>query len=161
MSEKEWRIRLLTGGEISLGCKVFGGEIDYRRVRIFREKYVFFQPVDTTMAPDGDIWLHPKSALACGSAMEDFSKASLGIRAHFIHEMTHVWQYQHGIDPIAEKVCMFFRHGPRGGYHYTLVPGKIFTDYNIEQQACIIADIYLARCKGKPFELTPLGTPVV
>lgn len=156
-----WQSRILTIGEIEVIHGLFGNGIDCTKVRIYREKYAFFHPVDVTMAPNGDIWLHPESRLATSSAAEDFSKAGLDYRAHFVHEMTHVWQFQHGIDPILQKLLMFFRHGTRGGYHYDLVEGKIFTDYNIEQQACIVADMYLARCKEKSFANRPQGTPVV
>lgn len=161
MAIRNWKSRPLTPGEIEMVRLLFGQAIEWNRVRIMKEKFAFFQPVDITMAPDGNIWLHPAGHLAKGSESEDFSQASLRLRAHFIHEMTHVWQRQNGMDPILEKFLMLFRHGTLGGYSYDLVPGKTFDSYNIEQQACIIADIYTSRCRKESFPGIPTGTPVV
>ena len=97
------------------------------------------------MAPDGNIWFHPDGHLARSAVADDLSKASLGVRAHFVHELTHVWQHQNGVNLVLEKVLMFFRYGAFGGYAYEEIRGKPLEDYNIEQQACIVADRYLAR----------------
>jgi len=161
MTAKPWISRPLTAGEITLVKELFGMAIECGRVRVIRRKFVFFQPVHVTMAPDGNIWLHPAGCLAQSPLADDFSTASLSLRAHFIHEMTHVWQRQQGIDPILEKVLMFFRHGALGGYRYKLTPGKNFTSYNIEQQACIVADVYETRARGETFPDIPPGTPVL
>lgn len=154
-----WISRPLARGERELVGEVFGDRIDCGLVRVLREKFAFFQPVNVTMAPDGNIWFHPAGHLARSPLAEDFSKGSLDVRAHFIHEMTHVWQHQQGIDPILGKVLMFFRHGAMGGYNYELIPEKPFTAYNIEQQACIVADVYSAAGEGKKLPEIPLGTP--
>lgn len=151
MPERPWISRPLTDGEIDIANAVFGKSIECARIRIYRRKFVFFQPPTVTMAPDGNIWFHPEGYLARSSVADDFSKAASGIRAHFVHELTHVWQHQNGVNLILEKVLMFFRYGALGGYDYEPVPGKALESYNIEQQACIVADAYLASCEGKGF----------
>ena len=155
------RFRILLGILlVSLALSsVFGDSIECHRVRVRREKFVFFQPKTVTMAPDGNVWFHPEGHLAQSPLADDFSQGSLSVRAHFIHEMTHVWQLQQGIDPVLEKVLMFFRHGAMGGYAYCIATGKSFAAYNIEQQACIMADIYCAACEGNAFPDIPPGTP--
>lgn len=141
----------MTIGETELAREIFGKEIECGRVRILRLKFVFFQPPTVTMAPDGNIWFHPKGHLARSAVADDFSKATLGVRAHFVHELTHVWQHQNGVNLVLDKVLMFFKYGAFGGYGYELLPEKPFDSYNIEQQACMVADAYLAKCDGKDF----------
>ncbi len=94
------------------------------RVRVFRRKFVFFQPRDVTMAPDGNIWFHPEGDLARSPLADDFSKGPLEVRSHFVHELTHVWQHQNGMNLVLEKVRMFFRYGASGGYDYEIHPGR-------------------------------------
>lgn len=126
--------RPLTSGERMLSAAVFGSSIDLAAVTIHCAKFWAFHPWWVTMAPDGDIWCHPNGYSWC----TDFAAESLGSRAHFIHEMVHVWQCQHGINLILARP-------PLARYGYTLVPGKAFDRYGIEQQACIVADAYKLR----------------
>lgn len=118
----------------------FGKGVCVERVGIRREKYVFFQGKDVTMAPDGDVWFHPEGGVARSAAVDDFSLAGLGLQKHFMHEMTHVWQFQQGVDLVREKVKMFFRYGASGGYGYE--EGGDFEEMNIEQQAMFVADLF-------------------
>ncbi|MEP2775614.1 MAG: vgr related protein [Luteolibacter sp.] len=147
MPPPDWISRPLAAGEKEISRLMFGDAIEPSCVRILREKAVFFQPRNVTMTPDGNIWLHPAGSIANSPHAADFSKASLDIRAHFVHELTHVYQRQNGLNLILEKTLMFFRHGPLGGYAYEIIPGKPFSSYNIEQQACIVADHYIHLCK--------------
>lgn len=126
--------RALTPGEKALAASMFGASIDYERVRIARRKWAFFQPRDTVMAPTGTIHFHPAS----NQYRDDFSQSPLGEQGLFIHEMTHVWQHQHGIFlPLA-------RH-PFCRYRYILEPGRAFGAYGIEQQAEIVRHAFLLR----------------
>ena len=147
MPPADWKSRPLADGEKEIAHLMFRDAIDSSRIRILREKAVFFQPRDVTMAPDGNIYFHPASQLANSSYATDFSTAPLQVRAHLVHELTHVCQHQNGSNLILDKVIMFFLHGPLGGYEYEIIPGKPFTSYNIEQQACIMADRYRALCE--------------
>ena len=97
------------------------------------------------MAPMGHLHFHPDS----GSYCEDFSQASPALQAHFIHEMTHVWQTQTRGWWYLPLVGAVQRR-----YKYKLKPGKKFTAYGIEQQAEIVAHAFMAR-KGWPVPGAP------
>ena len=84
----------------------------------------------------GHLHFHPGSDSYC----DDFSRASPTRQAHFIHEMTHVWQAQTRGWWYLPLVGPFQRK-----YGYKLKPGKKLTDYNIEQQAEIVAHAFLRR----------------
>lgn len=135
--------RVMTTNERELVDKVFGvGTIDYDRVRIYSERFV--PVINRVMAPDGNIyftkdWYH-----------KDFSLADTRSTQLFIHEMTHIWQYQLGY-PVAKKgiflhpKCTIIGCEP---YEYTLDSRKRLCDYNMEQQGNIIADYYLYYYSG-------------
>jgi hypothetical protein len=53
----------------------------------------------------------------------------------FVHEMTHVWQYQHPLRDFNRSV-----HNPTRQYDYKLSPDMQFKNFGVEQQASIIAD---------------------
>ncbi len=124
--------RPLTQGEIALSRSVFAQAIDYDRVRLHRQKWIFFQPRSTVMAPDGQIWFHPQGKVYS----DDFSAQSLDAQGLFIHEMTHVWQRQKGI------FLPLVRH-PFCRYRYTLRSGWPLERYGIEQQAEIVRHAFL------------------
>src|SRR5262245_16073724 len=88
--------RSLTAGEVALARSVFGSTIRYADVHVYRRKYHPFHPVDTTITPDGNLYFHPQAP----HYRADFSTASNGLKAHFIHEMTHVWQNHQGVNVI-------------------------------------------------------------
>jgi len=144
--------RFLTPGEIALARSVFGDAIDYSRVRLHKRKWWPFHPRNAAMAPMGDIWFHPEG----GVWSDDFSKESLGRQGFFIHEMTHVWQAQKG----GRFYLPLMRH-PFCRYSYELKPGKPFRRYGLEQQAEIVAHVFLAehgarlRCETPPRSLLP------
>lgn len=135
--------RALTAPETALVARVFGGQVDASLVSVRSAKFWMFQPWWVTMAPDGHIWCHPNGFNWCA----DYAGESLGLQAHFVHEMTHVWQHQQGRNLLLSRP-------PFARYRYELVPGKPFAAYGIEQQACIVADAYLAaqgrRQPGRP-----------
>ena len=113
---------------------MFGDAIDYARVRVHRRKWWPFQPRDVTMAPDGDLWFHPLAP----HYRDCFASASRATRAHFIHEMTHVWQAQ----TRGRWYLPLMRH-PFCRYRYVLQDGKPFDRYGLEQQAEIVKDAFL------------------
>jgi hypothetical protein len=127
---------------VALVHEVFGDAIDTSRVTVRRRKWFPFQPRRVTMAPTGHLHFHPKGDNYC----EDFSTASPSLQAHFIHEMTHVWQMQ----------TKGWWYVPLWGalqrrYSYQLKPGKPFSAYGIEQQAEIVSHAFMAM----------QGTPVI
>jgi hypothetical protein len=127
--------RSLTPGEVDLAHSVFGDAIDYTRVRIFRKKYFPLQPRKRTMAPNGNIYFHPRSL----AYRDDFSVAETYLQGLFIHEMTHVWQHQGGTNV---RKAIFNRR-----YRYRLVRGKAFRRYGLEQQCEIVRDYFLVSSR--------------
>ncbi|MBB5686997.1 vgr related protein [Sphingobium boeckii] len=128
------RGRPLTPAETGLAASVFGSAIDYDRVRLHDSKWWPFQPRRVTMAPMGHIHFHPKGGLFC----DDFCQAGLSDQALFIHEMTHVWQYQKGI-------FLPLKRHPFCRYDYSLKPGWALERYGIEQQAEIVKHAWMLR----------------
>lgn len=126
--------RPLTRAETALASSVFGDAIAYDRVKIHNAKWIFFQPRNTAMAPDGGIWFHPKGDLYCA----DFCEGHVNEQGLFIHEMTHVWQRQSGI-------FLPLRRHPFCRYDYSLKPGWPLKRYGIEQQAEIVRHAFLLR----------------
>lgn len=126
--------RPLTDAEIALADSVFGDAVDYGRVRIFARKWWPFQRRQVAMAPDGNLWLSPKGTLYC----DDFCARPLDRRGLFIHEMTHVWQHQQGVN-------LILRRHPFCRYDYVLKPGWSLTQYGLEQQAEIVRHAFLLR----------------
>ena len=84
--------RLLTAGEIEMTKTIFKDSIDYTKVKVHREEYLWFgmQPDNTAMTPNGELYFNP------AHFKEDFSTSTFGDRLWFMHEMVHVWQHQMG-----------------------------------------------------------------
>ena len=96
------------------------------------------------MAPDGHVWFHPKGS----EWRDDFAAAGLASRTLLVHELTHVWQHQCGINLVLRRYP-FMRYA-----YLPLVSGKPFAAYTLEQQACIVADAFFigegAHVRGAP-----------
>jgi len=141
--------RALTEGEIALARSVFGEAIDYNRVTIRRRKFFPLHPRKVTMAPRGHLHFHPEASHYC----DDFAAAPLVHQAHFIHEMTHVWQTQ----TRGDWHLMLRRH-PWCRYDYALKPGWKLTQYGLEQQAEIVRHAFLLRHRAIVPGAPPLET---
>ena len=128
--------RELTPGEIALARSMFGNAIDYTRVTIRRRKFFPLHPRHVTMAPRGHLHFHPDASHYC----DDFAEAPLVQQAHFIHEMTHVWQ-----TPTRGKWYLILNRHPWCRYDYALKPGWKLAQYGIEQQAEIVRHAFLMR----------------
>lgn len=128
--------RSLTAGEIALARSIFADSIDYAPVQLVRRKWWPFQPKNVAMAPMGHIHFHP-----CGHLWsEDFSQEPLHMQGFLIHELTHVWQAQ----TRGRFYLPLMRH-PFCRYRYTVVPGRPFGRYGLEQQAEIVRHWFLSR----------------
>jgi len=127
--------RPLTSGEITMARSLFGDAIDYERVRLVRGKWWPFQPRRSAMAPMGNIYFHPDG----GGWSDDFSNEPLHRQGYFVHELTHVWQAQ----AKGRFYLPLMRH-PFCRYRYSLVPGRPFDRYGLEQQAEIVRHRFLA-----------------
>jgi hypothetical protein len=129
--------RVLTLGETDMLKRVFGAGITYTSVRVHNHKYIFFQPDNTAMTPNGSIYFPEAHYLA------DFSTASLGDRAWFVHEGTHLYQY-YGLGWNLIARAPFDRD-----YDYTLDPKKTkLGDYGMEQMGDIAQDYYKLKNGG-------------
>jgi hypothetical protein len=80
------------------------------------------------------------------------------MRRTFIHELTHVWQYQHGgtsyisysLGP--QIAAMLTRPGPgarNAAYCYDPDPGRSFWDFAPEQQGMIVENTFRMRESGE------------
>ena len=135
--------RPLTDGERAIAGEVFRDALDCDRVRVHHRRWLpLVQPRDSGMAPLGHLYMHG------AFWREDYSEATLGMRAVFVHEMTHVWQWQTGVCvPLLAGAWQMLRTGFRYGraYAYEADPAKDLLDYNLEQQARIVEDWYAGR----------------
>jgi hypothetical protein len=136
--------RTLTSREIGTAQQVFGNSINYQRVRIA------YDPVLTLSMAVGDTIL-----------FEPVHDEIL------IHELAHVWQYQHlgseyishsGREQLTSIVKSAVQEGiteatRSGAYEYNLEPDKPLLDYGTEQQA-MLAETYYAHHYGGGAGLT-------
>jgi hypothetical protein len=129
--------RVLTIGETRLLTSVFSKTIPYAKVKVHNYKAYFFQPDDTAMTPDGEIYFPAK----CYKA--DFSTEGLSDRAWLIHEGAHLYQYYY-LHWSVKLRGIFDRR-----YNYTLNPTKKFKDYGLEEQGDIAEDYYILKQGGR------------
>ncbi|MDF3931162.1 type VI secretion system tip protein VgrG, partial [Pseudomonas citronellolis] len=69
-------------------------------------------------------------------------------RALFMHELTHVWQWQLGYSVKWQALWVTSRGAK--AYEYDLKSGGKFSDYNMEQQGEIVSDYYMICIENKP-----------
>jgi hypothetical protein len=95
-----------------------------------------------TFVPGGSLIVWPAA-----QALVDFGAdgAPLRLQAIFMHELTHVWQAQQGVNLLLAKLKA--GDGPRA-YAYNLERGPGFAELNIEQQAMAVEHAFLARHGG-------------
>jgi len=128
--------RRLTSREIDLAGSVFGSTVDYSRVTIRKWGYFLgFQFSGTLVTPNGHIYAPPRG----GMYSDDYSQERTEVRAVFIHEMTHVWQFQGGMNVKTRRLF------GESNYDYNKADfgTKDFKTYGIEQEAHIVEDYYL------------------
>lgn len=125
--------RNLTAGEIALAKQIFGDSISYNFVTVQNRLHpiVGLNPKVPATAPDGHIWFRPDIY------QTDFSASTVSIadQAIFLHEMTHVWQDQHGRDVAAYGSF-------QTTYDYSLSATGDFFDLQLEQKAAFVEDLY-------------------
>jgi hypothetical protein len=129
--------RYLTAGEIAMASLLFRDAIDYAKVRVYRRRYMPFQPKNCAMSPNGAIFFHQSCCLL------DFSAGSETARHWFMHEMVHVWQHQLGY-PVRLRGAL--RIGL--SYQYRLAQDKTLADFNMEAQGDVLADYFVLRHLG-------------
>jgi hypothetical protein len=131
--------RGLTAGEIAMASLLFGGAIDYARVRVHDRRYLPFQPRNCAMTPNGSIYFHSSCFLP------DYSLGNPTVIHWFMHEMVHVWQHQLGY-PVRLRGAI--RLGL--SYHYELREGALLSDFNMEAQGDLLADYFALKFLRHP-----------
>jgi len=132
--------RNLTQGEIDMSRGVFGNRINYDLPRVISVPVT----VDNrALAPFGDI-IFPRSQYR-----NDFSLSSVSasLQDTFIHEMTHVMQYQQGIDVFKTGLSLQWDYSVNkiNVYDFQYVTNKPFSSYNIEQQGDFAVGVFRGR----------------
>lgn len=144
MSAKRWRP--LAPNEIDAARRIFGGSIDYNRVKIYRG-VPLLPALNVAVAPCNRIFF-PRD-----NCPDDFTQVAPNYQVWLIHELTHVWQYQHRFQPVLGGMMLALRGGYRRRNAYVYPPlsgiGR-FADLNMEQQADLLAHYYAARYLGWP-----------
>ena len=123
-------IRGQTAGETALAREAFGEALDCASVRFLPAPWPFvraFVP-GRWFGREWIVW--PRRILPA-----DIAAAPLRLQAVLIHELTHVWQAQQGINLLTGKL----RAGDRpASYEYPTGMDCGWGDLNIEQQAMVV-----------------------
>lgn len=130
---KPLSLRRLTAGERALAAEMFGEGLDAGGVRILA------LPVWNrafVAGPGLIVW--PARTVRADFAA---SETPLSVQAVFMHELTHVWQAQNGVQLLLAKLKAGDSHA---SYAYDLSAGPEFAALNIEQQAMVVEHAFLA-----------------
>lgn len=123
--------RPLTRAERALARPVFGNSLDYDRIRLIPTSLLEYRTVANNI-------LIP----------EDFTISDAYMAQTLIHELTHVWQYQHhGTSYISvslgRQISAAVSRGSRNfAYDYQIRAGQSFFDFAPEQQAFIVENYF-------------------
>lgn len=142
--------RKLTAGEIALARAAFGGKIAYDKVKLCDGPGM--EPLAHIAFAKGN------PAITIGATVyfkkdysADFSAAAMKAKRSFIHEMTHVWQYE-----ALGMPAFFVRYGkdlvkakgkPNDMYRYAHGTDR-FGKAMLEAQAEMVADYSVALWRG-------------
>jgi hypothetical protein len=136
-------IRGLTVGETALARQAFGGALGLAPVRFLPSPWPFDRAfvAGRWFGRDWIVW--PRRALP-----RDIAAAPLRLQATLIHELTHVWQAQQGVNLLTGKL----RAGDRpSSYEYPVGMDCAWGALNIEQQAMVVEDRFrLTRGQRTP-----------
>lgn len=141
-----WKTRPLSHKELELAQKYFGDTIDYKLVRIH---------------PNAKFTARKLAiAYVAFNTINHWHKISYDI---FIHEMMHVWQYQHlgSVYTLKALHAQYlgnpYEYGGLEGLYHAMMSNKDLMDFNLEQQAEIMQD-YCQQIECN--ELSPMAQSV-
>lgn len=123
--------RRLSITERALAFRIFGESIDYNRVRLITSGLLEYRTVGN------NIYI-PRN----------FTIANAEVAQILIHELTHVWQYQHGGTSyisisLGSQIAAGITRGNRNfAYDYRLAGGESFFDFSPEQQGSIVENYF-------------------
>ncbi len=135
----KWNTRLLSNDELSQAKSVFGESIQWERVRI-----------------DEKAFIGCKQWHFCYVSFYTINSWGSMNMPLLIHELTHIWQFErYGAVYIPQALKAMHS---KAGYNYGGVPGLQnakeagckLSDFNMEQQADIVADYFRIREKLLP-----------
>lgn len=134
-------IRRLTEGERSLAHEAFGQALHLDPIRFLPAPW----PFDRAFVPGrwfGRDWI----VWPVADLPQDVAEAALRTQATFVHELTHVWQAQQGVNLLTGKI----RAGDRpGSYRYPVGVDCDWGALNIEQQAMVVEHKFRLRRGGR------------
>jgi hypothetical protein len=132
--------RPLLPAEIALARPIFRNTVDYSKVRLIPTSVAEFTTVGNNIRVSRDFTIS-----------EPFFAETL------IHELTHVWQYQHGGTSyisvsLAAQIGASLKTPSRNfAYEYQITPDKSFFSFLPEQQGLIVQNYFaMLRDKAQP-----------
>lgn len=132
-------VRALTEAEKGLAREAFGAAIELAPVRLigwpFRRAFV----AGRWFGRDWIVW--PQAQLVA-----DFTAAPVRMQGVLIHELTHVWQAQQGVNLLFAKLKA---GDTAASYAYRVEPTCRWDALNIEQQAMVMEHRLHCR-RGRP-----------
>jgi uncharacterized Zn-binding protein involved in type VI secretion len=140
------KARSLTAGEIAMAKQIFKDAIDYSKVKVHKGAYIAGQDDRTAMTPNGEMYFKPNDF------MEDFSVLQDSDKTWFMHEMTHVWQYQLGYSVKWHGLMIGMSGGYKDGkaykYDWQTQSDTKMSDYNMEQQGDLVSHYFSVATLG-------------
>ena len=124
--------RPLTRDERALAQGIYGTSIDFSRVRLLPTDVLEYRTVANSIR-----------------IPHDFTITDPYMAQTFIHELGHVWQYQHGGTSylsisLGTQIAAEVGRGARNyAYDYRINPDQSFFDFTPEQQASIVESYFL------------------
>lgn len=132
-------VRALTESEKSLAREAFGAAISLAPVRLIGWPFNRAFVAGRWFGRDWIVW--PQAQLVA-----DFTLASERMQGVLIHELTHVWQAQQGVNLLFAKL----KAGDTpASYAYRVEPTCQWDALNIEQQAMVMEHRFHCR-RGRP-----------
>lgn len=142
--------RPLSAGEIALAKPIFQDSLPWQRLRLYFGS-AWLPQNNIAMTPMGHI--HFPRLAQC----PDFSCQAPHLQAWLIHELVHTWQHSLGYPVWLGGIALALT----GGYYqrraYRLPELANITHFqalNIEQQAVLIEQFFLAQYQQAPYSLT-------
>lgn len=135
--------RKLSHEEIAIAWEVFGDSLDISEVQLL-DGGIVADWDDNAVTINNSI-VFPQGTLTGNTDTPEF-------RAWLIHELTHVWQYQHGknvFDLIPAAWNEDYEYGGAPALSAAIDSGKTFEQFGTEQQADIVAEYYYGKETGE------------
>jgi hypothetical protein len=127
------RKRYLTDGEVEMAKAFFAAQLDTTDITI------------RAVRGKKSMGVNNQISMSESKYSDDYAKVdSVHTKSVFMHELTHIWQEQNGVDLPRKAISSFFKFGGNysESYKYDLNKERLFKKLTIEQQAKMVADYY-------------------